>query len=146
MSTEPAALGPAELHQQIGQGLVAAAPPGWVELRMTQVQVGKAGQTLHRAVLTSGEEHGRWSTAMDVGEAMYELRRLTYQPGKGAWYTAVVTVTSSGSISFDFDYDGEPEWDIEVVPESYVEDLEMFPRDEEHRPAWLREKLELAGR
>ena len=145
MTADPAPADPAELQEQIGQGMLAAAPAGWQELRMTVVQVGKSGQRLHRVVLASGEEHGRWSTPMSVGKAMRELRRLTYQSGKGAWYTAVVTVTPSGSISFDLDYDSEPQWDVDVVPETYVEDLEMYPRDEEHRPAWLREKLRLAG-
>lgn len=143
MSADPAAVA-AELHQHIGQALVAAAPLGWVELRRVQVQVGKTGQAFHRAVLTNGEEDGRWSAPMAVGKALRELRSLMYRPGKGAWYTAVCTVTSSGEVSFDVD-DDEPQWDIDVVPETYAEDLEMFPRDEEHRPAWLQEKLRLAG-
>ncbi|MEZ0166655.1 hypothetical protein AB2L27_18005 [Kineococcus sp. LSe6-4] len=32
------------------------------------------------------------------------------------------------------------------LPLSYVEDLEMFPRDPEHIPDWLHEKFTAAGR
>lgn len=82
-----------------------------------------------------------------TGHSAVELRRPTPQPGKGAQDTAVVTVTSSGSLLFDDDDDDddEPQWHIDVVPDSYVEDPEVFPRDEEHRLAWLRQKLDLAG-
>ena len=133
------------LYQRIGQALVQAAPPGWVEVRATYVEAGTTGELQAVAVLSDGSYADLGSPALDLYDALSELRQLTHQPGRGAWYTAVVTVTYSGSIDLDLDHDSEPQWDVDVVPESYVEDLEMFPRDEEHRPAWLREKLRLAG-
>ncbi|NHC12931.1 hypothetical protein G9H71_03965 [Motilibacter sp. E257] len=68
-----------------------------------------------------------------------------YQQGKGAWYTARVGVTPDGRLSIDLDYDHEPQWRFDVVPETYVEDLEMFPRDEESLPGWLKEKVRQSG-
>ncbi len=133
------------LQQQIGRSLVDAAPPGWVELRSTCLRVGKTDELQAIAVLQDGSEVGLSGLGFPVSRAFRGMRQALYRPGRGAWYTAKCTVTASGSMSFDFDYDSEPQWDVDVVPESYVEDLEMFPRDEEHRPAWLREKLRLAG-
>lgn len=135
----------AEFYQRIGHGLVSGAPVGWVDVRMVDIEVGNAAQSTNVAVMQDGAEIDDWGVDTAVYQALEDLRRVTYQPGQSAWYTAVVTVTAEGSVSFDFDYDNEPEWDIDVVPMTYVEDLEMFPRDEEHRPAWLREKLRLAA-
>jgi hypothetical protein len=61
-----------------------------------------------------------------------------YQPGKGTWLTARVTVTSAGQFATDFDYDHEPEWSIEVDTGIYPADLAEFPRDAEHTPDWLK--------
>ncbi|MET9271545.1 immunity protein YezG family protein [Kribbella sp. NPDC003557] len=67
-----------------------------------------------------------------------ELRREMYQPGKGAWLTAKLTVTSTGHFATDFDYDNRPAWSIPVDEGIYAEDLSTFPRDPEHVPAWMK--------
>ncbi|MFC5336904.1 hypothetical protein [Leucobacter denitrificans] len=40
-----------------------------------------------------------------------------------------------------FNYDDEPDWSRPIRAFNYVLDLEDFPRDEEHIPAWLRKKV-----
>lgn len=67
-----------------------------------------------------------------------ELRREMYQPGKGAWLTAKLTVTSAGHFATDFDYDNRPAWSIPVDEGIYAEDLSTFPRDPENVPAWMK--------
>ncbi|MFD0692101.1 hypothetical protein [Actinomadura fibrosa] len=47
-----------------------------------------------------------------------------------------------GVFSIDYGFDNEPEWAVPVVPESYVEDLEQFPKDSEKIPVWFQEKLD----
>ena len=54
------------------------------------------------------------------------------------WYTAHVTIMSDGDVDLAFDYDREPEWSTRVVPATYLEDLEVFPRTEDNLPVWLR--------
>lgn len=145
MSTPDAGTELQVLQQQVAQGLVNAAPPGWVVVRGTCSRAGKTGELQAVAVMQDGTEVGLSGLGFPVSKGFRGIRERLYEPGKGAWYTAVCTVTSSGAISFDLDHDNEPQWDIDVVPGTYAEDLEMFPRDEEHRPAWLQEKLRLAG-
>lgn len=45
----------------------------------------------------------------------------------------------------DVDYDNEPDWKIPVVPATYAEEQEQFPRDLEHQPEWYQQKLREAA-
>lgn len=81
-----------------------------------------------------------------------ELRRVMYQPGKGAWFSARWTITNGGgngekiSANVAFNYDDEPVWRRPAHPGLYALDLETFPRDEESIPDWLRQKVDEARR
>ena len=66
------------------------------------------------------------------------LRQQMYQPGKGAWLTATITVTADGHFATDFDYDHEPAWSIPVDAGIYAADLAEFPREPQYVPDWLR--------
>jgi hypothetical protein len=76
-----------------------------------------------------------------------ELRRIMYQPGRGTWFSARWSITSAGgsdagvSAQVAFNYDDEPVWRWPAHPGLYAIDLEMFPRDEECIPGWLRQKV-----
>ncbi|QNN63915.1 agglutinin cell wall attachment protein [Leucobacter denitrificans] len=81
----------------------------------------------------------------DILPLIDELRKVMYRPGVGTWFSAVWTLTkdASGEVSADvsFNYDDEPEWSDPIHPGLYGIDLEDFPRDEEHIPVWLQERL-----
>ena len=64
-----------------------------------------------------------------------ELRRVMYEPGRGAWFSARWTIAS-----------GEGVWRWPAHPGLYALDLETFPRDEDRIPAWLRQKVNGARR
>ena len=66
-----------------------------------------------------------------------------YRPGTGTWFTFTLTITQEGAVDAQFNYEVEPEWSPPVEPVLYVEDMERFPRDAAHIPAWLEEKLHL---
>ncbi len=69
------------------------------------------------------------------------LRRLMYDeaPFRGAWYTAVMTITKEGKLDTEFDYDNKPAFKYEPEEAEYVRDFEHFPRNEESTPNWLKE-------
>jgi len=79
-----------------------------------------------------------------------ELRRVMYEPGKGAWFSARWTIACEGgetpTTNVAFNYDDEPVWRWPAHPGLYAIDLETFPRDEERVPGWLREKVKGARR
>lgn len=94
------------------------------------------------------EPDGRTRTAMPPGQAvgrMDELRRVMYRRDKGAWFTARLSVERSGRFSVEFDYDGEPDFRPPLAASAYRQDLDRFPRAEDHIPGWLRAKLHEAG-
>lgn len=129
------------LHQRIGQALIGEAPAGWVALNTVCRRAGNLEESETTATMDDGTIVSVWNASVDFSLAFDELREAMHREGTGAWYTAVVTVTRDGRITFDFDYDSEPAWDISADPQTYVEDLEMFPRDLAHQPTWLREKI-----
>ncbi|WP_052732877.1 immunity protein YezG family protein [Hymenobacter terrenus] len=69
------------------------------------------------------------------------LRQLMYNeaPFRGAWYTAVMTITNDGKFDTEFDYDKKPSFDYESEDAEYAKDFEHFPRNEESTPDWLKD-------
>lgn len=122
----------------IARALTASLPAGWREVsavyratsayaELDATVVGPVGGPTDLDPLPDGlEDH------------FETLRRQMYQPGKGTWLTAELTVTADGHFSTDFDYDHEPQWSIPVAADIYSADLAEFPRDVQHLPDWLR--------
>lgn len=76
-----------------------------------------------------------------------ELRRVMYRPGRGTWFSAMWAIANSDgngdkiAANASFNRDDEPLWRRAVHPGLYALDLEVFPRDEESTPDWLRQKV-----
>ncbi|NCT91016.1 hypothetical protein GXB85_08660 [Cellulomonas sp. APG4] len=135
---------PVDLQQTIGREFLSTVPrSGWVTGVVTYRQVGNAFQAEASATDEAGQHVGG-STTMPMIRAFRGLRAALAQPGKGAWFTAVLTLTPEGRMSFDFDYDSEPAWQPSKAVGHYLEEWEEFPRAPEHTPAWLAERLEQA--
>lgn len=122
------------------RALRSAAPEGWERLGFEfRATIG-----IDSASMEVVNADGSARTALPPGQAvgkMDELRRVMYQRGKGAWFTARLEVERSGRFSAEFDYDGEPDFTPPLTPSAYALDLERFPRSDEHIPSWLRAKL-----
>ncbi|MEV5571431.1 hypothetical protein AB0L06_15385 [Spirillospora sp. NPDC052269] len=126
------------------RALRSAAPEDWERLGLEfRATVG-----IDSATFEIVEPDGRTRTAMPPGQAvgrMDELRRAMYRRDKGAWFTARLSVERSGRFSAEFDYDGEPDFTPPLGPSAYRQDLDRFPRADEHIPGWLRAKLRASG-
>ncbi|WP_327635504.1 antitoxin YezG family protein [Kribbella sp. NBC_00482] len=121
----------------IARALVADLPAEWREVSAVYRATTSYAELDADVVLPSGET--QLETLPDGLEDHFEeLRREMYQPGKGTWLTAKVTVTSTGHFATDFDYDSEPAWSIPVDWAIYPADLAAFPRDAAHTPDWLK--------
>jgi len=115
----------------IARALTAELPPGWR---------GVSG--IYLATAPYADEPTQIDPLPDGLENHFEtLRRQMYQPGKGTWLTARITITPDGHFATDFDYEREPGWSIPVNDDVYAADLAEFPRDDQHVPPWLRTKL-----
>ena len=82
------------------------------------------------------EENGN-----DITMKIKKLREDMYStsPQKGAWYSAMFTVTNKGNFNSFFDYDNKPEFKYEPSKDKFVDDLNKFPREKELIPSWLTE-------
>ena len=82
------------------------------------------------------EENG-----VDVTMRLKKLREDMYamSPNKGAWYTAMFTVNSNGKFDSVFDYNNKPDFKYEPGDDKYIDDLEVFPREDNLIPDWLKE-------
>ncbi|HET6989510.1 MAG TPA: hypothetical protein VFI00_22970 [Kribbella sp.] len=125
----------------IARALTAGLAPGWREVSAVYRATAPYAE-LDGTVLGPDGERTQLDPLPDGLEDLFEaLRRQMYQPGKGAWLTAYVSVTADGHFSTDFDYDHEPGWSIPVDAGIYSADLAEFPRDDQYVPVWLRTKL-----
>lgn len=126
------------LVTEVAKSLVAVAPEGWTGLDYTAHML--RGQQQARLWIDMPDGRKGAFSGDDTMALMRELRAAMYEEGKGTFFTANVVVTASdGSVQTRFEYDEEPDWDM--VPGQYLVDLEAFPRDEEHRPEWLRARI-----
>ncbi|MFF0342679.1 hypothetical protein [Kribbella sp. NPDC004875] len=121
----------------IARALVADLPAGWREVSAVYRSTTSYSELDAEVLGPSGRSQLRKLPA-GLEDHFEELRRTMYQPGKGTWFTARLTVTSTGHFATDFDYDHEPAWSMDVDPQIYRADLAEFPRDAEHTPDWLR--------
>jgi hypothetical protein len=127
----------ARLVTEAARSLVAVAPEGWTALHYTAHMVRGEQRSRLWVDLPEGRKgiHER-----DTMVYMRQLRTAMYEPGKGTFYSAKIDVTAAdGSVQTHFEYDEEPQ--IEVHPAQFAADLEQFPRDDEHIPAWLRQRV-----
>nr|WP_269438016.1 immunity protein YezG family protein [Arthrobacter sp. zg-Y179] len=76
---------------------------------------------------------------------LLELRKLMYRPGCGTWFSLTMNLDNQGHLAANYNYDEEADWSFPLDDESYVEDQRIFPRNQEHIPAWLAPKLGLDG-
>lgn len=135
-----------ESLQRVAAAVFRATPKPFESVRVNYRAVG--GMATYDFMLT--EKAGDAERPVDLRSdddftfGFRNLRKAMYQEGKGAWYTADVTVTGQGKFHAEYDYDGKPRFSVPLASATYVEDLERFPRDVENQPQWLREELSAA--
>lgn len=138
-----------EIVQELSAQLPERVSGEWVSLAFVARSLSMYGQSK----LHVGRPNGTQESALaprSTDDLLEELRELMYRPGAGTWFSATWTLTKDDadrvSADVSFNYDEEPDWDPPIRPFNYALDLEDFPRDEEHIPGWLRERLDEAQR
>ncbi|WP_017615263.1 hypothetical protein [Nocardiopsis salina] len=125
---------------ELGKACLAVVDPDW-----SQVVLRYAAVAGHESVdLVRRGDDGSERSLDAPGEAIEEARRLRngmYKEDTGTWFTMRYTINPPGSYGVDFEYDQEPGFDAPFPPAAFVQDLERFPRTEEHIPEWLARTL-----
>jgi Tuberculosis necrotizing toxin/Protein of unknown function, DUF600 len=105
--SEPA--GPVELYRRIARVLAGSAPDGWVKVTTRRYALRLTGEQHTVYQLEDGSSKVIHPKGFELAKAFTALREAMYQPGKGTWFTAELTLTREGRFSVDFDYDLEPD-------------------------------------
>jgi hypothetical protein len=121
----------------IARALVEDLPAGWREVSAVYRATTSYAE-LDATLVDDAGERQLDTLPEGLEDHFEELRREMYQPGKGTWLTAKLTITSAGRFATDFDYDTKPDWSIPVDEGIYAADLSAFPRDAENTPGWMR--------
>ncbi|MFC9559247.1 hypothetical protein [Agromyces sp. NPDC056965] len=129
-----------QLTEAIARDLVASVTGPWDRLRFRALIL--APTTEYFLYVERGEDSVKVFSGSEAKSRSRELRSVMYQPGKGTWYTMELVVTSDMAVTTRFDYDNEPAFtEPGVDPIAFATDLEKFPRDDAHRPEWLKSLL-----
>ncbi|MDX8035624.1 hypothetical protein SK803_35940 [Lentzea sp. BCCO 10_0856] len=135
-----------QLLAELLEIMTLSTPLNWESARFAVQSTVLTDTSTASAVRKDGT---RKSYAMpDVfSKKLDQFRAACYEPGRGTWYSAAITLRDGAEPDVQLYYDEKPEWPLDAWPHpySYVRDLEFFPRDDEHMPDWLREQVELAA-
>ncbi len=133
------------LLNAVGQAMVDAAPEGWKTLTLDVTAAGNLTDVGLDVQMPDGSEPDVEPPDDDF-DAVTELRKSMYEPGKGTWYNATFTVDDAGKIGADFDYDNPPLGGMvnDDDPDSggdadealMLKDHKIYPRDPENLPDW----------
>ncbi|MFL1432017.1 MULTISPECIES: hypothetical protein [unclassified Nocardiopsis] len=127
--------------RRIGTALLEAAPQDWIKLRLVYAGLVDCESIHLEALLPDGHHVGRVPPLALLDE-LRELRAGMARPRTGTWYTAYYDLERPARYRVRYDHDNEPHFDEPRGNDSYLLDLEHFPRDRAHMPDWLLERLE----
>ncbi|WP_030226448.1 glycohydrolase toxin TNT-related protein [Actinoalloteichus caeruleus] len=135
----------AALARKIGVAVLGAAPPGWQRIRVEYRAAGQRAETVGEVVGPDGESQG-WEPPAECAPLFDQLRHGMYRPGVGTWLSAFYVVERPSNYRIDVNLNQEPGWDPPLPDAVYREELQRFPRAEEHIPDWLRQRLGTSSR
>lgn len=123
---------------RVGYALLARLPEDW---ESATLQITGAADDVRTSVMVRvrGDfpsfNNLRFFT--DLTEPCLALRQATYEPGKGAWHRAVISLYRDGTIHPSYNYVTPPfgAWGRREV-DLVRRDHELYPRDPEQLPSW----------
>ena len=75
----------------------------------------------------------------EIGNFVEQMRELTYDPVRGAWYTVAIEFYHNNSQPIvRYNYYDLPKFDVAVPFALYKKDLNVFPRPVHLMPDWLK--------
>ncbi|WP_433273690.1 hypothetical protein ACQPZF_19735 [Actinosynnema sp. CS-041913] len=131
-----------DLVAEAANALASAAPAGWAELALSVSATVLAYDFAVTVRDERGADPGQVVLSPVVTDAFQELRGVLYEEDRGTWFSARMVLRPGTRPEVSFNYDEDPRWWPALHPTTFVRDLEVFPRSEEHIPPWLRAILD----
>ncbi|PDP84545.1 hypothetical protein CQJ94_28180 [Glycomyces fuscus] len=135
-----------KILKEFGESVLREAPREWVSITYDRESVIDHSSSLMVVEIENGDII-RSSAPSHTGTLLADLRAGMYKDGKGTWFSMKYVITRPGRFKVRYNYDDDPNIAFPTAW-GFTNDLKYFPRDEEHIPDWLREKLreEAGGR
>lgn len=130
-----------EILKKVGEAILKEAPEGWERIIYNRESVIDHSSSLTIIEFSDGSSVREWPPVM-VGVELDDLRAGMYAQGKGTWFSLEYIITRPGNFKVYYNYDEDPNIAF-PTPWGFTNDLKYFPRDEQHIPDWLHEKLQL---
>lgn len=132
---DPSELSVEEMLVEIANAMVAAMHQRWtVAVYRPSVVTGRSQDEL---LVGDG---GEYLIPIDpppdrIRDIVPWLRHKMYEPGRGTWLSAVLRLEPDGTLCPHFNYDEQPDWWRPVDPSLYRDELQNYPRSDQHIPA-----------
>jgi hypothetical protein len=128
------------LLERVRQALLDTMPAGWQLVRIDYTASVLMNQSAITGRMADGTTPAVFVPAV-LEESMVAVRASMYEPDRGTWFSARLTLSPPEELHVEFNFDADPEWWPSVPARLFVCDLDAFPRSREHIPDWLTEKL-----
>ncbi|MFD6095997.1 immunity protein YezG family protein [Nocardiopsis flavescens] len=128
-----------EILNKVGSKILATAPSDWNKIVYKISSVVEMSSSSATVEYKNGEA-GTFRTDAMIGNYLDELRAGMYIEGKGTWFSLECTITHPGRFKVHYNYNDDPELTF-ATSKAFTNDLEYFPRDPEHTPEWLKQKI-----
>lgn len=128
------------LLEQVRLSLLGIVFTGWQRVEIKYNASASLNQTRIVIRTADGRTPAAYAPA-GLDETLTAIRKVMYEPGRGTWFSAKLTLTPPEELCVEFNFDDDPEWWPSVSAALFERDSEVFPRDEEHVPRWLTEVL-----
>ncbi|GAA2426885.1 hypothetical protein GCM10010191_44390 [Actinomadura vinacea] len=129
-----------ELVQRLGRILMQISPEGWERIDLQVRMVASVSEGALTVVMADGV-HAEVEPVRDFSEIAAELRSMLYRPDRGTWFGMRFTMSPPSEYWVSFNDRFDPEWSPPLPAEAWRHDLSVFPRADEHIPAWLRDRI-----
>lgn len=132
-----------ELVRGVATLLARAAPGGWKRIDMKALMTVGVSDVALTVVLQDGTSP-QMELPRDIIGMLGELRSRMYRPGEGTWLSMRLMMDPPGAYYTSFNNTHDPLWEPDITAADWAADLAAFPRDDEHVPGWLRDRLQEA--
>ncbi|XRQ10847.1 hypothetical protein ACN3XK_08115 [Actinomadura welshii] len=132
-----------DLTKGVATLLAGAAPAGWKRIDMRALMTVAVSDIALTVVLADGSSPPM-ELPRDVIGMLGELRSRMYRPGEGTWLSMRLMMEPPGAYYTSFNNVYDPLWEPGLSAAEWAQDMAAFPRDDEHVPNWLRDRLQEA--
>ncbi|MEC3892822.1 immunity protein YezG family protein [Nocardiopsis sp. LDBS1602] len=137
-------MGPIEEIEKISEiafNITKELPDGWVSADYYSMFMGAYGiQQID--VEKEGGEVARVSLPPSFIINTMQLRSGMYKENEGTWLSWELNVSNEGRYRSKFNYDTIPPYTFSPSDREYIRETELFPREGEHMPSWLQDKID----